>query len=97
MIEISDKSDMYRGEIHIQVLEECELVEKLLRWMLMLAVSCIDESRLVWETVALCVLTAFLGKPACQSFYPASYDEYRIMIAGKHVECICIAFAFVDR
>ena len=65
--------------------------------MLMLSIPCIYECGPVWKVVALCVFAALLRKPFGKSLHLAADDEYRIMVAGEHIECIGVALSLVDR
>lgn len=97
MVEVADEGQMEAGEVHSVVLEEGELVQKLLGRMLMLAVSRVDEGGLHGKAVPPRVLGALLVQVAAQALDLAAHDEDRVAVAGEHVEGVGIALALVDR
>ncbi|MPM05340.1 hypothetical protein SDC9_51628 [bioreactor metagenome] len=68
MKEVPDQSQVQRVVAPIVVLEKGELIQQLLRRVLVLAVSCIDEGGFAVELVALGVGGTCVLKPAADPF-----------------------------
>ena len=63
--------------------------------MLVLAVSCVYESRCSRQAIAHCITPAVLLKPAAEAFLPAPYNENLVVVAGQCVEGVGKALLLV--
>ena len=96
MVKVACQGYMDAVGVPAVVLQEGEVVQKLLGWMLVLAVPCVDECRCGGKAVPLCIPAAVLFQPAAEPLLPAPYYEDLVVVARQGVEGVGKAFLLVD-
>ena len=96
VIQVSYERNVNGIKTHVIIFQECEFIQQFLCRMFVLAVSCIDKSRRIRKSVALCINSRLLRKQFRQPLYRAADNEDAVLITADCVVRVCIGFSLIN-